>query len=203
MNTNRTLLVPGRLVALLVLLFLLTLSFFLYGNIRAGQEPADLIFSALLLSIPLLLLWFSVGALVMAARQHRVDGQVSSRLAKILYWTPRIAAIVIALFIMLFSLDVFDQGMGFWEAIGAFLIHSLPSIVLGILIAVAWRKPVVGFVAFLLAAIFFIRTFFGDPFMAVGNFFLFTAPLAVIAALFWVDWKWLRQENSVGDSAGR
>ena len=172
--------------AVLILLFVISLASLTYGNYRAGSGPADLATSALLLSIPLGLLYFSIGLLVLAVEQHRALGQVSSRLNAFLYWTPRVAGILITLFVAMFSLDVFSEPGSFWMQLGGFLIHSLPAIAMGILLALAWRRPVVGFVAFLLAAIFFLR-FVAGSFSIV---LLFSGPMAVIAALFWANWRW-------------
>ena len=52
-----------------------------------------------------------------------------SRNAKLaLFWTPRILCIVFALFLSLFSLDVFGEGYGFWETLLALLIHLVPGL---------------------------------------------------------------------------
>ena len=52
----------------------------------------------------------------------------------------------------------------------------------------AWRRPVIGFIAFLLAGLFFLRfLIFG---FNLGNFLLFSGPLLLISALFYADWRW-------------
>ena len=52
-------------------------------------------------------MYFSIGVLVMAARQKRA-GQINSRLAGFIYWTPRISGVLITLFVALFALDMFS-----------------------------------------------------------------------------------------------
>jgi len=89
------------------------------------------------------------------------------------------------------------MGGNFWKQLGAFLIHAAPAILLAIIMIFAWRKPVIGFVLFGIVAIFFLRfVLFGQEFGA-GNFMMFVAPLALISALFWINWKW-KDEISLG-----
>lgn len=71
-----------------------------------------------------------------------------------LIWVPRILAMCVIGFLLLFSFDVFEGSAPMWAKIGGFLIHSIPSLVLAGLLALSWRRPVaVGwvFVAFALA----------------------------------------------------
>ena len=196
MNANRSPYLLKISTAVLILLFVLSLASLTYGNYRAGSGPADLATSALLLSIPLGLLYFSIGLLILAVTQRRSQGQVSPRLNAFLYWTPRVAGILITLFVAMFSLDVFSEKGSFWMLLGGFLIHSLPAIAMGILLALAWRRPVVGFGSFLLAAIFFLR-FVAGSFAIV---LLFSGPMAVIAALFWANWRWHIQRRPASEA---
>jgi hypothetical protein len=183
------------LLIVLVLLYLLSLGMFSYANWRVDPEPQlwMTLVNALILSIPLVLFYGSIYVLISAWREHRT-GQISPRRAKIIHWAPRIAALLIIFFVTLFSLDVFEMGGTILEQIGAFLMHSLPSIVMIVLLIFAWRKPAVGFVAFLLAGLFFLR------FVIIGrdlaHFLLFSGPLLLISALFYADWRWLKAQPS-------
>jgi hypothetical protein len=190
MNTNRSSNVLWVLIAVLVVLFAVSLGWFLYANSQAGQESWQLVGNGIILSIPLLLFYVSIGLLLTAARQRSSQGQINPRLARFIFLAPRVAGILIILFVAMFSLDVFDMGGSFWEMLGAFLIHSLPSIVLGILMVLAWRRPVIGFIAFGLMALVFLRFVIGNPLFGFGNFLLFTCPMAAVALLFWANWKW-------------
>lgn len=178
------------LLGLLVILYLVSLGMFTYINWRADQQTIgwSALVNALILSMPLILFYGSIYVLVIAWREHHATGLFSPRVAKTIHWVPRIAAAVIIFFITLFSLDVFDMGGTILEQIGAFLIHSIPSIVMVTLLVFAWRRPMVGFVAFLIAGIFFLRTFITG--VNLGNFLLFSGPLLLIAAMFYFDWRW-------------
>jgi len=182
---KRLLLIP------LIALYLISLGTFLYSEWRASHESElwMMALNGLILSIPLVLFYGSVYVLARAWREHRQTEQISPRLAKVIHWAPRIAAILIIFFVTLFSFDVFDMEASLLEKLGAFLLHSLPSIVLILVLVLAWRRPVVGFIAFLLAGLFFLRFVILGP--DLGHFLLFSGPLLLISALFYADWRWV------------
>ncbi len=178
------------LLALMAVLYAISLAVFTYLNWVADPAPSVgfAIINGLILSLPLVLLYGSIYVLVRAWRERRRAGQIDPRLAKIVHWGSRVAAIVIIFFVALFSLDVFEMGGSVLQLIGAFLIHSLPSIILIIMLVFAWRRPVVGFIVFLIAGAAFLV--FVIPGMNLGNFVLFCAPLLLISGLFYADWRW-------------
>lgn len=191
-----------NLLFVLIVFFVLTIAGLSYVEWRAnsGRTPLGFILiNIALLAIPSLLLYGPVYVLVAGWHEHAKGGQVSTGLAKMIYWAPRLAAILIALFIGLFSLDVFEMEASPLELLGAFLMHSIPSIILLVLLVIAWKRPVVGFTTYLLAAlalgIFFLWPLLTGP--RVGRvispgFLMFTVPLLLIAALFYAEWKWLK-----------
>jgi hypothetical protein len=182
------------LLIVLVALYLLTVGAFIFAELRASQGESKwwmTLLNFLILSIPLVLLYGSVYVLVTAWREHTRLGQVSPRLAKVIHWAPRLAAILIIFFISLFSLDVFGMGASPLELLGGFLMHNIPSIGMLVLLILAWKRPAVGFVAFLIAGalftIFFVRDIYSLP-----NLLVFVFPILLIACLFYADWKWLK-----------
>ena len=185
-----------NLLIVLVVLYLLTLAAFSYANWVADPQSMQwwmTLLNVLILSIPLVLLYGSIYVLVIAWREHATQGQVNPRLAKIIHWAPRLAAILIILFVGLFSLDVFEMEASPLELLGGFLMHNIPSIAMLILLIFAWKRPAVGFIAFLIAAalftIFFVRDLYALP-----NLLLFVLPILLIAFLFYADWKWLKPQ---------
>lgn len=62
--------------------------------------------------------------------------QVSGRL---LFWTPRALSIAFVVFLSLFALDVFADGLGFWRTALALTMHLIPSFVLIAVLILAWR----------------------------------------------------------------
>jgi hypothetical protein len=176
-------------LALALILFLFTMSAISYYNSRIEPErnAGQLVINALILALPLSLL--SGGAYVLAVGwyEHRVTGTVSPRLARVLHWAPRIGAMVIIFFTALFSLDVFEMSGSPLELLGAFVIHSTPSILMIAILVLAWRRAVIGFLGFFLAGLGFIWLVF--PEINMGTLFLFCAPLWMVSGLFFADWR--------------
>ncbi len=56
---------------------------------------------------------------------------------KFLYWLPRILGILFALFISIFALDSFGEGIPFPEAIVGFLIHLVPTYIMIVVLLIA------------------------------------------------------------------
>lgn len=194
---NRTLLI------ILVVLYVATIAAFSYANWAADSAFTEwwmMLLNALILSIPLVLLYGSIYVLAVAWREHASLGRVNPRLAKIIHWAPRVAAIVIILFVGLFSLDVFEMQASPLELLAGFIIHNIPSIVMLVLLIVAWKRPAVGFIAFLVVAalftIFFVRDIYALP-----NLLLFVLPILLVALLFYADWKWLKPRPGQLDAA--
>lgn len=182
------------LLIILILLFVLTIAAFSYANWAADPEFMQwwmMLLNIPILGIPLLLLYGSIYVLVIGWREHSTLGQVSPRLAKIIHWAPRVAAIMIIFFVSLFSLDVFEMDAPPLELLGGFLIHNIPSIGMLIVLIIAWKRPAVGFAAFLatgaIFTIFFVRDIYSLP-----NLLLFVLPILLIACLFYADWRWLK-----------
>ena len=193
-----------NLLIVLIALYVLTIAAFSYANWVA--DPGHMQWWAMLLnipilSIPLVLLYGSIYVLVAAWRERSTLGQVSPRLAKIIHWAPRIAAIMIIFFVALFSLDVFEMQASPLELLAGFLIHNIPSIGMLVLLILSWKRPVVGFGAFLIAgtlfAIFFVRDIYALP-----NLLLFVFPILLVAGLFYADWKWLEEKTGQVDVSG-
>jgi len=185
------------LITALVLLYVLSLGSLLYGNYMAGDSALwQMIVSGILLSIPLILFYGLIYVLVMAARQRRSQGTVDRRLAKLIYWSPRIAGILIILFVSMFAFDVFVEGLTLGEMLLGFLMHMLPSIAMAIVLALAWRWEWVGFVTFLLAGLFFLRAMLFNPMQGLGMFLLFSGPMFLIALLFGANWRWRNELRS-------
>ena len=59
---------------------------------------------------------------------------------RVVFWTPRILCILFAVFVSLFALDVFGEGYDFWETIVALVMHLIPTGIILISLAIAWRR---------------------------------------------------------------
>jgi hypothetical protein len=77
------------------------------------------------------------------------------------FWTPRVLAILFALFISLFALDAFAVDKPFLEQVAGFLIHLIPTAVVVAATAIAWKRGVIGGVLFILiGAAYVFQTFY-------------------------------------------
>ena len=176
----------------LIVLFMLTLAALgiaTWTVERGNLQGWEMLVNVLILSLPLVLIYGAVYVLLLGWYERSRQGKVDPGLAKIVHWAPRLAALLIILFTGLFSLDVFGTGAPPLEVLGAFLLHNLPSIAMLVVLLLAWKRPVVGFVAFLVIAAGFLLFFVRD-FYALTNLLLFVLPLLLIAFLFYADWRW-------------
>lgn len=115
---------------------------------------------------------------------------------KALYWAPRILSILFICFLTLFSLDIFQPGMSAGEIVAGLFFHNIPSIVLLILLVVAWKKEIVGAISYfcvgLLYVVFLIYSAAtsGLPWHLVLSWgMLIAGPAFIIGVLFLFNWK--------------
>jgi hypothetical protein len=182
-----------NLLIVVVVMYVLTIAVFGYPMVVSEPGLTEwwmIALNLIILSIPLVLLYGSIYVLIRGWHERSSLGKVGPRLAKIIHWAPRVAAIVIIFFMSLFSLDVFGMGASPLDVLGAFLMHNIPSFLMILFLVFAWKRPVVGFVVFLIAAILF-TVFFVRDIYALSNLLLFVFPVLLIASLFYADWKWL------------
>ena len=117
------------------------------------------------------------------------------KINKWIYWTPRILSIIFILFLAMFSLDVFDSCNGFLECALGLLMHNIPVFILIAVLVIAWKKEIVGAVAFFAAGISYmiltlttaIKTGFEWYYLA---WIVQISGIAfIIGILFWMNWK--------------
>ena len=97
---------------------------------------------------------------------------------KVLYWTPRILGILLILFISIFSFDALEEGIVIW------LMNLIPSLLLVVVLLVAWKYELIGgMIYFLLALAFFVETVAvrGQEWWAAS---IIAVPVCLIGALF-------------------
>ncbi|MBU1348480.1 hypothetical protein KJ781_00210 [Patescibacteria group bacterium] len=107
-------------------------------------------------------------------------------------WTPRILSLAFVGFLMLFSLDVFEGGYGFWGTIVGLLIHNIPAFVLLALVVIAWKHELVGAVAFFAAGLLYIILVIGGDvpwYLALSWSMTLSGPAFLIGALYLVSWR--------------
>jgi hypothetical protein len=85
---------------------------------------------------------------------------------KILYWAPRILAILTGLFLIVFSFDSFGGDNPLGKELLGFLMHNIPVLLLIIILVIAWKFEIVGGALFILLFValgIFFKSFSGDP----------------------------------------
>jgi hypothetical protein len=84
---------------------------------------------------------------------------------KVLYWTPRIIAILAILFMMMFSMDCFGEPCTIKDQLICFVMHNLPSFAFIASLVIAWKWETTGGILFILcfvAAGILFRSFTGN-----------------------------------------
>jgi len=105
---------------------------------------------------------------------------------RFLFWTPRIICILFACFISIFALDVFGENHGFWNIFLALLIHLIPTGLLLLILAVAWRWEWVGALFFSALGVLYFIAFWGRFHWSV--YAIIAGPLFLLGGLFLVGW---------------
>ena len=111
--------------------------------------------------------------------------------AKIFYWTPRIICIIAILFISLFALDAFSPELSFWQQIGGFLMHLIPSFILLAILILAWKKEFIGGILFTIIGIVLTPVVYALNYrmnhsvvMSLGIILTITIPFVLVGILF-------------------
>ena len=109
---------------------------------------------------------------------------MSPTFRNVLCWTPRVLGVIYAAFISLFAFDVWGMGGDFWEELAGFLVHLLPTYFIVAALVIAWHRPWVGGILFLLLATAF-GLFFGwnEP----ATLLLMALPPTFTGLLFMAD----------------
>jgi hypothetical protein len=111
----------------------------------------------------------------------------------IIFWAPRILTILLVAFLALFSLDVFDSQGTFWQIALRLLIHNIPSLVVLIVLVLAWHKEWIGAIIFPLFGLLYLIDNLGKAHWSA--FAAITAPLVLVGLLFLL--AWLKARRSI------
>jgi len=113
---------------------------------------------------------------------------------KVLHWLPRILGILAILFISMFALDAFEEGLSFWQQVLGFLMHLIPSFVLLAILLIAWKWEKIGGIIFLIIGIVmspfvFMMNYRNNEsiWMSLGIIAIITLPFVVVGILFIVS----------------
>lgn len=111
-------------------------------------------------------------------------------------WSPRVLAILFALFISLFALDVFDGKSGILETLIGLAIHLIPIGIIVIAIILSWHREWIGGIVFIFLPLFYIYSTWGRfPFSV---YLIMCTPPLITGILYFVNWKNKRDDRRKG-----
>lgn len=110
---------------------------------------------------------------------------------RLLFWTPRILCLLFAGFLSLFALDVFESRLGFWQTILALLIHLIPTWLVLLTLAIAWRWEWVGGTLLVGLGAFYLIAFWGR--FHWSAYLCIAGPLFLTGLLFFLGWLYRRE----------
>jgi hypothetical protein len=106
-------------------------------------------------------------------------------LKRVLFWSPRVLCIAFAIFLSMFALDVFNEGLSVGNTILAFLIHLIPTAFVVVVLAISWRWEWVGGVLFIAMGVLYLVQAWRHPDWVVT----ISGPLFLVGALFLLSWS--------------
>lgn len=117
-------------------------------------------------------------------------------------WLPRFVIFVYIVFFSLFSLDVFGGDTGFWEQLLGFLIHSSPALILALIIALTWKRPLLTGVGLIITGILMMLHY--EHFSNLNVFLMIEFPVFLIGSSFIIYELMVKDSNDSEDknSAG-
>jgi len=113
---------------------------------------------------------------------YRMKKKHQKHVHSVLYYAPRILALVVGLFFLLMLFDL-EPGFSVWE----FLWVLLPGLIVILAAIVTWNKP--RRASLLFAILTVIYTLIGFVFIQDGVIGVVTVPLIIVSALFILNAK--------------
>jgi hypothetical protein len=122
----------------------------------------------------------------------------------IFHWAPRILCILAILFISMFAFDSFSPERTFWQNLGAFLIHLIPSFVLIAMLIIAWKWELVGGIIFTIIGLGMSPFIYSHNFRmnqsvgkSLGTILIITMPFIIVGILFVVSHFMKKKQNNI------
>lgn len=121
---------------------------------------------------------------------------------KYAYWAPRILGIIFVLFLMMFSLDIFEPGRTIQQiAVGLFM-HNIPALFLLIILLISWKYEIIGGIVFILAGLAYILLLFTShnfEWYMLSWVAVIAGPAFLIGTLFIINWQKKHKHKAVLD----
>ena len=124
---------------------------------------------------------------------------MEKKINRFVYWTPRILSIIFILFLAIFSLDVFDMKLSFWETASGLFMHNIPVFVLSIILLISWKHEIVGGITFILAGILYVVIMSMNILRNSFEWYMLSYSLIIAGPAFFIGilfiTNWLRKKN--------
>jgi hypothetical protein len=114
-----------------------------------------------------------------------------------LFWAPRALCILFALFLTIFALDVFQPGKPATAIALDFAIHLVPTFLLLLVLAAAWRHELLGAIVFAGLGVFYLVAFWGR--FHWSAYVVISGSLVLVGGLFFANW-WARHHAPPGQT---
>lgn len=114
-----------------------------------------------------------------------------NKASRIVYWTPRIVAIMLIVFLAMFSLDVITPEATIWQILAGMFMHNIPVFILTAVLVVAWKYEWVGGVVFILAGVAYIALSVSSQitwYQALSWSMILAGPAFIVGGLFLASW---------------
>lgn len=105
-----------------------------------------------------------------------------------LFWTPRVLTILFAGFISIFAMDVFEGHHPLGQVLLALAMHLIPTGVVLLSLAIAWRWEWAGAVLFFGLGVTYIVTMWGR--FSWDTYALIAGPAFLVGLLFLIGWRY-------------
>ena len=115
---------------------------------------------------------------------------MEKKINKWIYWIPRILSIIVVLFFILMSLDIFNLKLGFLNTILALIMHNIPTFILIIILLISWRHELGGGICFIVIGLIYLVMMFINQTgnVALSSSLIISCPLFIIGILFIINW---------------
>jgi hypothetical protein len=114
---------------------------------------------------------------------------------KVLYWAPRILAILAILFMMMFSVDCFGENESLKNQLICLFMHNIPAFILILVLIVAWKWELIGGTIFILA--FIAGTIFFNSFTGNWGSLVVISPFLITGILFIADYRVIKKKVAI------
>ena len=107
--------------------------------------------------------------------------------SRTLLWAPRVLCVLFALFLTVFALDVFQPGKPAAAVALDLAMHLMPTFLLLLILAVAWRHELLGAIVFAGLGVLYLVAFRGR--FHWSAYAVISGSLIVVGGLFFANWQ--------------